>query len=428
MLRKEVNDLLTQTDKGTPMGELFRQYWIPAMLASELPENDCPPVRAELLGEKLIAFRDTEGRYSLIEEFCAHRRVSLWFGRVEEGGIRCPYHGWKYDHTGQCVDVPSEPEESGFCQSIKLQSYPLIKVGDVLWTHMGDPENPPPEPEWEFATVAPEQTVTTKRIQECNWLQALEGGIDSSHVSFLHSQELERDPLFKGAKANSYNLGDLKPVFEVSPSEGGLYIGARRNAEDGQYYWRITQWVMPFFTMIPPRADHPQHGHFWVPINDEYCWTWSYDYHPNRPLTAEERQACLDGKGVHTENIPGTFRPVQNKDNDYLIDREAQKRGETYSGVFGFGMQDASLQESMGPIVDRSRENLVQCDYGIAMTRNRLRKAATDFRDKGIMPPGRDPQHMKVRSIAVKLNPELKYAEVCQDEMIAEEGKLRATV
>ena len=324
--------------------------------------------------------------------------------------------------------MPSEPEESGFCQSIKLQSYPLIKVGDVLWTHMGDPENPPPEPEWEFATVAPEQTVTTKRIQECNWLQALEGGIDSSHVSFLHSQELERDPLFKGAKANSYNLGDLKPVFEVSPSEGGLYIGARRNAEDGQYYWRITQWVMPFFTMIPPRADHPQHGHFWVPINDEYCWTWSYDYHPNRPLTAEERQACLDGKGVHTENIPGTFRPVQNKDNDYLIDREAQKRGDTYSGVFGFGMQDASLQESMGPIVDRSRENLVQCDYGIAMTRNRLRKAATDFRDKGIMPPGRDPQHMKVRSIAVKLNPELKYAEACQDEMIAEEGKLRATV
>ena len=428
MLRKEVNDLLTQTDKGTPMGELFRQYWIPAMLASELPENDCPPVRAELLGEKLIAFRDTEGRYSLIEEFCAHRRVSLWFGRVEEGGIRCPYHGWKYDHTGQCIDVPSEPEESGFCQSIKLQSYPLIKVGDVLWTHMGDPENPPPEPEWEFATVAPEQTVTTKRIQECNWLQALEGGIDSSHVSFLHSQELERDPLFKGAKANSYNLGDLKPVFEVSPSEGGLYIGARRNAEDGQYYWRITQWVMPFFTMIPPRADHPQHGHFWVPINDEYCWTWSYDYHPNRPLTTEERQACLDGKGVHTENIPGTFRPVQNKDNDYLIDREAQKRGETYSGVFGFGMQDASLQESMGPIVDRSRENLVQCDYGIAMTRNRLRKAATDLRDKGIMPPGRDPQHMKVRSIAVKLNPELKYAEACQDEMIAEEGKLRATV
>jgi phthalate 4,5-dioxygenase oxygenase subunit len=298
----------------------------------------------------------------------------------------------------------------------------------VLWTYMGNPETIPPEPLWEFATVAPEQTVTTKRIQENNWLQALEGGIDSSHVSFLHSKELERDPLFKGAKANSYNMGDLKPVFEVELSKGGLYIGARRSAEDSKYYWRVTQWVMPCFTMIPPRADHPQHGHFWVPIDDKNCWTWSYDYHPNRPLKDSERQACLSGQGIHTENIPGTFRPVQNKDNDYMMDRAAQKRGETYSGVFGFGMQDASLQESMGPIVDRSRENLVQTDYGIVMTRNRLRKAVTDLRDKGTLPPGRDPEHMKVRSIAVVLDPDLNYAEACQEEMVAEEGKLRATV
>jgi hypothetical protein len=304
----------------------------------------------------------------------------------------------------------------------------MIKVGDVLWTYMGNPETIPPEPLWEFATVAPEQTVTTKRIQENNWLQALEGGIDSSHVSFLHSKELERDPLFKGAKANSYNMGDLKPVFEVEPSEGGLYIGARRNVEGDKYYWRVTQWVMPCFTMIAPRADHPQHGHFWVPIDDENCWTWSYDYHPTRPLSAEEREACLDGKGIHTKNIPGTYRPEQNKDNDYMMDREAQKRGETYSGVFGFGMQDASLQESMGPIVDRTRENLVQTDYGIVMTRNRLRKAATELMEKGILPPGRDPEHMKVRSIAVVLDTGLKYAEACQDEMQAEEGKLRATV
>ena len=428
MLRKEVNDLLTQTDAGTPMGELFRQYWLPAMLAEELPENDCPPVRVKLLGEKMIAFRDTDGRYGLIEEFCAHRRVSLWFGRNEECGLRCPYHGWKFDVEGNCVDIPSEGEDSKFREEVKLKAYPLIKVGDVLWTYMGPEETRPPEPLWEFATVAPEQTITTKRIQECNWLQALEGGIDSSHVSFLHSRELERDPLFKGAKANSYNMGDLKPVFEVEPSDGGLYIGARRNVEGDKHYWRVTQWVMPCFTMIAPRADHPQHGHFWVPIDDENCWTWSYDYHPTRPLTAEERQACLDGKGIHTKNIPGTFRPEQNSDNDYMMDREAQKRGETYSGVFGFGMQDASLQESMGPIVDRTRENLVQTDYGIVMTRNRLRKAATDLKEKGILPPGRDPEHMKVRSIAVVLDTNLKYAEACQDEMQAAPGKVRATV
>ncbi len=411
------------------MGELFRQYWLPALLASELPENDCPPVRVELLGEKMVAFRDTKGRYGLIEEFCAHRRASLWFGRNEDCGLRCPYHGWKFDYQGNCVEIPSDPDKEDFRKSVKLQGYPMIKVGDILWTYMGDPANQPPEPAWEFATVTPEQTISTKRLQECNWLQALEGGIDSSHVSFLHSNELERDPLFWKAKANQFNLDDLQPVFDVSPSEGGLYIGARRRVEDGKYYWRVTQWVMPCFTMIPPRADHPQHGHFWVPINDENCWTWSYDYHPDRPLTEDERQAVLDGKGIHVPILPdGSFRPTQNKDNDYLIDREAQKRGETYSGVMGFGMQDASLQESMGPIVDRSKENLVGTDKGIVMARNRLRQAALALQDKGVMPPGREPEHQKVRSVSVILDPDLKYTEACQEHMIAEEGKERVSV
>ncbi len=424
----EENNLLTQTDKGTPMGELFRQYWIPAMLASELPENDCPPVRVKLLGERLIAFRDTDGRYGLIDEFCPHRLASLWFGRNEDCGLRCPYHGWKFDVEGNCLEIPSDPDKEDFRKSIKLTNYPLLKVGDVLWTHMGDPADRPPEPAWEFCTVSPEQTITTKRLQECNWLQALEGGIDSSHVSFLHSMELERDPLFQGAKANKYNLGDLRPVFEVSPSAGGLYIGARRKVEGDKNYWRVTQWVMPCFTMIPPRADHPQHGHFWVPVDDENCMTWSYDFHPDRPLTDTERQACIDGKGVHVAVIPdGSFRPVANKDNDYLMDREAQKRGDTYSGIAGFGMQDGSLQESMGPIVDRSREKLVPTDKGIVMTRMRLLKAAKELSEKGTPPPGRDPDHQKVRSISVILDPELDYAKACQDDM-AGKVKERTTV
>ena len=428
MLRKEVNDLLTQTGAAAPMGKLFRRYWLPALLAWELPENDCPPVRVKLLGEPLIAFRDSSGRYGLIEEYCAHRRVSLWFGRNEDNGLRCPYHGWKFDVTGQCVEIPSESKDSEFRKSVKLQSYSMIKVGDVLWAFMGDEENRPPEPQWEFCRVPSDHTVTTKRLQECNWLQALEGGIDSSHVSFLHSNELERDPLFKGAKANQYNLNDTKPVFEVKESAGGLYIGVRRNVEEEKYYWRITQWVMPCFTMIPPRADHPQHGHFWVPIDDQNCWTWSYDYHPDRPITEAERKACLEGKGVHTENIPGTFRPVQNKDNDYMMDRGAQKRGETYSGIKGFGMQDASLQESMGPIVDRSRENLVPTDYGIVMTRNRLRRAVTDLLDKNKLPPGMDEAHMKVRSVSIVLDREQDYVEACKTAFIAKKGKRRTTV
>ncbi|HEX3059616.1 MAG TPA: Rieske 2Fe-2S domain-containing protein, partial [Usitatibacter sp.] len=226
-MKAEQNELLCRTDAGTPMGELFRRYWLPILLSWELPQPDGPQVRVKCLGERMIAFRDTNGRLGLIDEFCAHRGVSLYFGRNEECGLRCPYHGWKYDVTGQCVEVPSEPAESGYCQKIKLKSYPLHEQGGVIWVYMGPAGQEPPFPEFEFATVAPEQTYTSKRSQECNWLQAMEGGIDSSHVSFLHSGALNTDPLFKGSKGNQYNLGDKKPVFEVVESEGGLYIGAR---------------------------------------------------------------------------------------------------------------------------------------------------------------------------------------------------------
>jgi phthalate 4,5-dioxygenase len=428
MLRKEQNDLLTQTGPETAMGKLFRSYWMPALLAEELPSNDCPPVRVKLLSERLLAVRDSEGRYGLIDEFCAHRGVSLWFGRNEQCGIRCPYHGWKYDVTGQCVDVPSEPEESGYAKKIKLKSYPLIKIGDVLWTYMGPPEKEPPHPEWEFALVPPEQTFTSKRLQECNWLQAMEGGIDSSHVSFLHSGSLNSDPLFKGSKGNQYNLNDKKPVFEVVEQPGGLYIGARRNAEEGKYYWRITPWVMPSFTLVPPRGDHPIHGHFWIPIDDENCWAWSFDYHPVRALTRDERQAMIDGKGIHVRYVPGTYRPLANKDNDYLMDRDAQRAGTTYSGVEGIAMQDASLQESMGPICDRTKENLVSTDNGIIMARHRLMKAARALAEKGVTPPGVDPEHQRVRSAAVVLPPDQPYKEAAKEALRVRPGVAQASV
>jgi phthalate 4,5-dioxygenase len=411
VLRREINELLTQTGPGTRMGDLFRRYWVPALLAEELPENDCAPVRVKILSERLIAFRDTEGRYGLMDEFCAHRGVSLWFGRNEECGLRCAYHGWKYDVTGQCVEVPSEPETGNFAANVKLRSYPLVKVGDILWTYMGPPELQPPLPEFEFVHVPPDQTYTSKRWQECNWLQALEGGIDSSHVTFLHSGQLNSDPLFKGSKGNQYNEGDLKPFFEVADTAGGLFVAARRNAEEGHYYWRITPWVMPSFTMVPPRGDHPVHGHIWVPIDDENCWVYTFDYHPARALTQSERQAMLDGYGVHSENIPGTYRPLANKDNDYLMDREAQRRNEHFSGVKGIAMQDASLQESMGPIVDRTKERLVATDSGIIKARQKLRKAAIALAEQGVTPPGVDPEHHRVRSVSIVLPQDESFLE-----------------
>src|SRR5947207_13580626 len=419
MLKKEHSDLLTQTGPGTPMGLMFRRYWMPALLAEELPENDCPPVRVKLLSERLLAFRDSQGQYGLVDEFCAHRGVSLWFGRNEDCGLRCPYHGWKYDVTGQCTEVPSEPAGSEFQKRIKLKSYPLIERGGVLWTYMGPPEKQPGPPEWEFANVPLTQTISTKRLQECNWLQALEGGIDSSHVSWLHRADLNTDPLFNNNRGNQYNLGDMRPMFEVVESPGGLYIGARRNAENGNYYWRITQWVMPNFTMIPPRGGHSLHGHFWVPIDDENCWTWSYEYHPTRPLTAEEVKAVREGKGIHAPADPKTFRPFANKDNDYLMDRAAQKAGKTFSGVLGFGMQDSSLQESMGPVVDRTKENLVGTDNGIIMMRYRLLIAVKALTDKGIVPPGIDAVHQKIRSAAVILPPDQPFKEAAKEAFIA---------
>jgi hypothetical protein len=293
---------------------------------------------------------------------------------------------------------------------------------------MGPPEQQPEEPAWEFISVPAAQTYSSKRLQESNWLQAMEGGIDSAHVSFLHRGNLNSDPLFKGARGNQYNLNDSQPFFEVAEHAAGLYIGARRKAENSNYYWRITPWVMPCFTMVPPRGDHPIHGHFWIPIDDENCWAWSFDYHPVRPLSETELEAMRAGKGIHVAYVPGTFIPLANKTNDYLMDRAAQKAGVTYSGVEGIGMQDASLQESMGPIVDRTKENLTTTDNGIIMARLRLMRAAKALAEKGELPPGRDPQSQRIRSAALILGPEDVFNEAAKDALTARPGVAHASV
>ena len=416
-LTREQNEQLTRTGPGTLLGDLFRRYWIPAVLAEEIAERDGPPVRVQLLGEKLVAFRDTEGRIGMIGEFCAHRGVSLWFGRNEECGLRCPYHGWKYDVNGQCVDLPSEAEQTGMQARIKLKSYPTIEQGGVIWTFMGPTELKPAPPALEWTLVPAENRFASKRLQECNYLQAIEGGIDSSHVSFLHSGALNRDPLFKeGKRANTYNLGDRMPHFEVVEYEGGLLIGARRKADNDRWYWRITPFIMPWHTLIPPRAGHPIGGHAWVPIDDGNCWAWSINYHPKRSLTASELKAMKEGKGIHVKYVPGTFIPLANKANDYLMDRSTQKSGANYSGVEGIAMQDASLQESMGPIQDRSKENLCSTDNGIIMMRRLLLKAGKDNRD-GKPLAGLKPDAQRVRSCAIELPRDVKFKDGAWDGM-----------
>jgi len=185
---------------------------------------------------------------------------------------------------------------------------------------------------------------------------------------------------------------------------------------------------MPSFTMIPPRGDHPVHGHFWIPIDDENCWTWSFDYKPTVPLSQTEVEAMRAGQGIHVTCMPGTFRPSANKDNDYLIDRAAQKAGVTFSGVAGIAMQDASLQESMGPIVDRSKENLVSTDNGIIMARHRLLRAVKALMEKDAAPPGVDLEHQRVRSAAIVLPPDRAYKDAARDALKVQAGVHHASV
>ena len=423
MLSREENEILTQAGAGTSMGELFRRYWIPIMCADELRGPDCPPVRITALSEQMIAFRDTEGRVGLIDEFCAHRGVSLWFGRNEESGLRCPYHGWKYDVTGQCVELPSVP---GMCGEVKLKSYPTLELGDVIWTYMGPPELEPPTPAFEWAVVPSESRYVSRRLQECNYLQAMEGGIDSVHLSFLHRGDLRSDPLHTGSRGATF-AANTDGVFEVVETDGGMIIGVRRSAEPGYFYWRITQWIMPFFTMIPPYGDNALNGHAWIPVDDKTCMAWCMTHHPTRPLTDAEQETMRSGGGIHVNLIPGTVRPVVNRDNSYMIDRDAQKTGKSYSGVTGISMQDAAIQESQGPVQDRTRETLVPTDRAIILARQRLHKAMVAVQEGG-QPDGIDPASQRVRSASIVLPEDVYFYEAAVDALTVKEGTEHVSV
>jgi phthalate 4,5-dioxygenase len=243
----------------------------------------------------------------------------------------------------------------------------------------------------------------SKRLQECNWLQAMEGGIDTSHVSYVHRYEVDEDPMHQGTKANEYIKADGNVIFQIEKSDFGLTLYGRRNGEPDSYYWRITQWLFPWFTLIPPFGDHALGGHVWVPIDDERCWAWSINFHPHKPLSEQERRHMKQGKGIHCAYEPGTFRPKANKDNDYLLDRRAQKEKRAYSGVFGIAIQDASLQESMGSIQNRESEKLLPTDLAIVMARRMLYEAATRLAG-GADPPALDSSQQRVRAAGVLLD------------------------
>ena len=409
MLNFKDNQLLAQTGPGTPMGEAIRRYWLPALLSWELPEPDCTPVRVKLLGEELIAFKDTDGSIGLIDNYCPHRRASMFFGRNEECGLRCVYHGWKFDVNGNCVDMPSEPAESNFKDKVKIASYPCMELGGVIWTYMGPPETQAPPPQFEWARAPATHRAVNKVLQECNWLQGLEGGVASVHAPWLHNNDL--------ANTTKFETRSAAPRIEVEPTDYGYAYGSVRHLsqEEGNFV-RAYQYIMPF-TQLRPDGGRGEEapsigGHMWVPMDDENHMVWNFIYGlGDEPLT--EAQKYKNGDAAYEViDIHNGFRCIWNGDNDYGIDREVQ-RTQTFTGILadarvGANLQDRGIQESMGQLVDRTREHLATTDNGIIATRRMLLEAVRTVEDGG-SPKGVNPSYHKVRSLQRVLPVEARW-------------------
>jgi nitrite reductase/ring-hydroxylating ferredoxin subunit len=399
MLDPVMNQRMTRVGRGTPMGELMRRYWHPVLLSWELAEPDCTPVRVTLLGESLVAFRDTSGRVGVLDEMCPHRGASLWLGRNEENGLRCVYHGWKYDVTGQCVDMMNEPEEFDFKAKVRARAPGVSEQGGVIWVYLGDPDRRPPEPKFDWTQVPDDHRTVTKVVEECNWLQALEGGIDSSHAQILH-RALKAGVSQPGVPPTDPRRRSKPAVLEVDLTDYGYrYFSVRPMLDEDANHIRGYHFVSPYTQLRPTGygKDRMTSGHHWVPIDDEHCLVWNWSYNYDRPLlpaeTTLETGGNSFGKDIDVEN---GFRAIRNKGNDWLIDRGVQ-RTETFTGIRGINTQDRAVQETMGPIVDRSNEHLGQSDRAVIAARKVLQDALKTVEDGGD-PPGASDTYYRIRA------------------------------
>jgi phenylpropionate dioxygenase-like ring-hydroxylating dioxygenase large terminal subunit len=406
MLSREDNELVTRVGPGTPMGSLMREYWVPAMLASELPTPDSDPVRIMLLGEKLIGFRDSNGKPGLIQNHCPHRGASLFFGRNEEAGLRCVYHGWKFATDGTCVDMPNEPAESDFKSKVRAVAYPTVERGGIIWAYMGTRQDPPSLPDLE-PNMQPDDKVVLAAIQRnCNWLQGLEGDIDTSHLGFLHLGAVQPQDTRPETFA-FYTVNDRAPHYNVVDTEYGAMYAAYRPGPDEQYYWRFAQFLFPFYAMIPTGVLGLQVlVRAWVPMDDEHMMFFSMGSQASQAQASNvnaNRRMVRQRPGEmllpNTTDWYGRFRLDANAENDYRIDRDKQRRKEDFTGIPGIHTQDQAVTESMGAIYDRTTERLGTSDVMVIRVRRRLIEAARAFADRGLTPPGVDrPEVYRQRS------------------------------
>ena len=407
MLTAEENDLLTLTGPDQPMGQVFRAYWQPLLLSRELAPDGAPK-RVRIMQEDFIAFRDSEGRVGVVEPRCSHRGADLFFGRNEACGLRCAYHGWKFDVEGNCVDLPTsvpdiaeKTKPKAAIKALKVEEY-----GDIVWVHFG--ETPPPLPKFEFGELPAEQRFVSKKFQQCNWAQAVEGGLDTAHFSYLHAgmENGQKTSLFPKNMGHNeppamarfrWLVEDGAPRFSVMRHGSGLLLGAARQADNDQDYWRFTQFMMPNHSLAPNTFPGEMcQGNTWVPVNDTSCWIFCFAYHPDRELSDAERTAFANGQGIFAE-VDEQYVPIRNRENDYLIDREMQ-RNSNFTGITGISEQDAAIADSQGLIADRTREILGQTDLGVVRFRQIALEAAAAVQENKVPHGADDPDAYYVRS------------------------------
>lgn len=385
MLTAEQNDLLTRVCGDSPMGVLMQQHWIPALLSEEVAEPDGKPLRVRLLGKNLVVFRDSEGRLGVLDELCPHRRASLVYGRNEECGLRCLYHGWKFDVNGDCTDMSSEPPGSTLMEKVKHRAYPVTECGGFVWVYMGDSDQ---VPEFIRPAFSPddETPVSILKIRiPCNWAQIMEGQIDSAHSSSLHSSDMVPARV-DSAAANETHW--LRPSTDKSPrlvcqrtSFGFRYAAIRRpikNAANDDYV-RVTVYIAPFVALIPPNSSYNVASVI-VPEDDEnscfYFLAWGGEACPDT-RTWREFANALPGVDLNED-----FTNRRTLENDYLQDREAMKEG-SFTGIAGIPNQDIAMWTSMEPIVDRTRETLGGSDIAVVEFRKLMVEAAQAVQQGG---------------------------------------------
>ncbi|HLF78673.1 MAG TPA: Rieske 2Fe-2S domain-containing protein [Dehalococcoidia bacterium] len=414
MLNAQDNEYLCRIGPGTPMGNFMRQYWMPAIRSDELPAPDCPPVRIRLLGESLIGYRTTSGAVGLMQNSCPHRGASMFFGRNEEEGLRCVYHGWKFDVQGNCVDMPSEPAESNFRNKVHATAYPTNERNGIIWAYMGPREVPPSLPDIEANLLCEGPRQISVLYRPCNWMQGLEGEMDTVHAAFLHSGASFSEDYEPGTFGYyQYRQRDAK--FDTQETDYGLCNGAYRPAEADSYYYRITQILWPFFHMIPGGAlgEGIKIGAY-VPMDDDHHLQWEIGTLPapgstsggsnnflmrGQPVTGNLEAPLGLRRLPNTSDWYGRFRSDQTLENDYLIDREEQRTWKSYTGIAGGRIQDCAMTETMGTIYDRSHEHLGTTDTMIIRARRKLINMARALEEHGTVPPGVDsPEVYRQRS------------------------------